>query len=52
MRADLAACFSIFAKAGNTVVVPASLADIGGMVALAKGILGSGPVQEGPAASA
>ena len=44
--------FGKLAKAGNTFVVPASLADIGGMIALAKGFLSSGGTQEGRAGSA
>ncbi len=34
--------FGNLAKAGNTFVVPASLGDIGGMIALAKGIVSDG----------
>jgi regulator of protease activity HflC (stomatin/prohibitin superfamily) len=35
--------FGKLAKAGNTFVVPASLGDISGMIALAKGMLPNGP---------
>jgi hypothetical protein len=34
--------FGNLAKQGNTFVVPASLGDIGGMIALAKGMLADG----------
>ncbi len=34
--------FGKLAKEGNTFVVPASLGDIGGMIALAKGMLPDG----------
>ncbi len=33
--------FGKLAKAGNTFVVPASLGDVSGMIAMAKGILDS-----------
>ncbi len=39
--------FGKLAKAGNTFVVPASLADIGSMITLAKGILPTGGAREG-----
>ena len=40
--------FGKMAKVGNTIVLPATLSDVGGMITLAKGLLEGGK-QEDPA---
>jgi hypothetical protein len=44
--------FGILAKAGNTLVVPATLNDVGSMIAAAMNIIRQGPALDGPSTSA
>jgi regulator of protease activity HflC (stomatin/prohibitin superfamily) len=43
--------FGNLAKAGNTLVVPATLSDVGSMITMAMNIIRQGPTLDGPSAS-
>jgi regulator of protease activity HflC (stomatin/prohibitin superfamily) len=43
--------FGNLAKAGNTLVVPATLSDVGSMISMAMNIIRQGPSRDGPSAA-